>query len=126
MNIELVDVLMLKHIEGHSSRRVDWLHDKIVREGRWTKPLALDDEHNLVLDGQHRMEVARRLGLKVVPAVRYRYANVEVWSLRPKYQFDWQEVVRRSLVGDLYPYKTVKHRFSTDHPTCDYAVEELR
>lgn len=125
MNIELVEVDSLRHIEGFSERRVKWLKDKIRREGVWMKPLALDNEHNLVLDGQHRMEAAISLGLKRVPAVKFRYADVEVWSLRPKYEFDWNLVVERALSGDIYPYKTVKHRFPSPLPSCEYPLEEL-
>ncbi len=110
--IERVPVDRLRHIEGFSKKRVDWLVEKILAEGIWTKPIALDGEHDLVLDGQHRMETAKRLGLKWVPAVRYHYADIEVWSLRPdKHQFDWRLVTERALAGNPYPYKTVKHRF---------------
>lgn len=110
-SVELVPVARLRHIEGFSKRRVDWLVRKILDEGVWTKPVALDTNHDLVLDGQHRMEAARALGLGVVPAIRYVYADIEVWSLRPNHVFDWQKVTERALAGDPYPYKTVKHRF---------------
>ena len=109
--VERVPVGRLRHIEGFSKKRVDWLVEKILAEGVWTKPVALDAEHDLVLDGQHRMETAKRLGLKWVPAIRYVYADVEVWSLRPAHQFDWQTVTERALADKPYPYKTVKHRF---------------
>ncbi len=126
MTIELVPVLKLRHIEGFSERRVEKLKTKIVNEGVWIKPIALDNNENLVLDGQHRMEVARSLGLSVVPAVKYEYAEVEVWSLRPKYSFDWQKVVEKAVAGDIYPYKTVKHRFPTPLPSCEYSLDELK
>lgn len=126
VTIELVPTSALRHIEGFSKRRVAWLKGKIIDEGTWTKPIALDDKHHLVLDGQHRMEVALALGLRRVPAVRYRYAKVEIWSLRPKYEFDWKEVVRRALADDIYPYKTVKHRFPVELPACEFSLEDLR
>lgn len=116
----------LLHIEGWSPKRVEWLEKKIRSEGVWTKPLALDDAHGLVLDGQHRMEVAKRLGLSTVPAVHFPYADVQVWSLRPKYSFDWRLVTERALQGKPYPYKTVKHAFPEPLPTCSIALEELR
>lgn len=125
MKIELLDPTGLRHIEGHSVRRVRWLKDKVIREGRWTKPIAIDERHYFVLDGQHRLEVALQLGLRRVPAVRFCYAEVEVWSLRPKYQFTWQDVVNRCLAGDIYPYKTVKHRFPIDLPACDFSIRDL-
>ena len=126
MHIEMVEVDQLKHIEGFSVKRVKWLKDKIVGEGIWSKPLALDDQYDLVLDGQHRMEVARSLGLKQIPAVKYSYAAVKVWSLRPaKYEFTWETVVQRALQGDIYPYKTVKHAFPLPLPNCSIDLDEL-
>lgn len=109
--VERVQVDRLRHIEGYSRKRVDWLVQKILAEGMWTKPVALDEAHDLVLDGQHRMESAKRLGLKWVPAVRYDYASLEVWSLRPAHEVDWRRVTERALADRPYPYKTVKHRF---------------
>jgi len=123
--IELVSVELLRHIEGHSSKRVDWLRNKIKNEGIWTKPIALDDAHHLVLDGQHRMEAAIALRLRHVPAVKYNYSQVILWSLRPKYQFDWRKVVERSLAGEPYPYKTVKHEFPFPVPICAIPIGEL-
>ena len=120
MKVELVPVLSLRHIEGFSPKRVEWLRSKILKEGIWTKPLALDKDEGLVLDGQHRMEVAISLDLTVVPAVKYDDAEVDVWSLRPKYSFDWKKVVENSLLGDIYPFKTVKHRFPVPLPECAF------
>jgi hypothetical protein len=124
--ITLVPVSRLVHIEGYSDKRVAWLMQKIVEEGVWTKPLALDDRHGLVLDGQHRMEVALRLGLLHVPAVAVAYATVAVWSLRPNHAFDWERVTERALAGKPYPYKTVKHRFPFALPPCAIPLSELR
>jgi len=126
MLIELVDVNCLRHIENFSAKRAEWLKGKIIGERVWTKPIALDADHGLVLDGQHRMEVAKALGLKRIPAVKYEYASVRVWSLRPgKYEFTWEDVVERALAGKIYPYKTVKHEFPSPLPPCSYSLEEL-
>jgi hypothetical protein len=125
MKLELVAPSALRHIEGFSAKRVAWLREKILSQGRWIKPVVLDEDHNLVLDGQHRMEVALELGLQRIPSVKFSYAAVEVWSLRPNYTFTWREVVDRVMGGSLYPYKTVKHRFPEELPGCDYSIEEL-
>lgn len=125
MKVELCDPLLLKHIEGFSKKRVAWLQKKIISEWVWVKPLALDLNHYLVLDGQHRMEVALSLGLKKVPVAYFDYATVSLRTLRPQYQFDWKEVTRRAIAGDIYPYKTVKHDFVEPLPACRYTLEEL-
>ena len=127
MKIELVPIDRLRHIEGFSKRRVKWLVQKIIAEGVWSKPVAIDADHDLVLDGQHRMEAAKILNLARVPAVRYPYADVEVWSLRPNHQFDWKRVTERALANEPYPYKTVKHRFPDGGlPPCSIDLETLR
>jgi L-serine kinase (ADP) len=125
VKVVTIDPNKLRHIEGFSARRVEWLRAKVVADGRWNKPIALDNKHNLVLDGQHRLEVALALGLKRVPAVKFSYADVEVWSLRPTYSFTWKDVVARAMAGQIYPYKTVKHRFPSAVPSCDFSLEEL-
>jgi L-serine kinase (ADP) len=124
--IELVAVDRLVHIEGFSRKRVEWLADKIREERVWTRPIAIDRAHPLVLDGQHRTEAARLLGLRRVPVVRFVYARVSVWSLRPNHEVDWRLVTRRALAGQPYPYKTVKHEFPTPVPDCHIPIEELR
>jgi len=126
MSIDLVKVELLRHIEGFSKKRVEWLKEKICREGIWTKPIVIDGEHHLVMDGQHRMEVARALKLRYVPCVRYRYDEVELWSLRPNHEVTAELVIARALRGDPYPYKTVKHRFSTPLEACRVNLDELR
>ena len=123
--VELVEVGLLRHIEGYGARRVLWLTEKIATEGVWTTPIAIDSDHYLVMDGQHRLEVALNLQLKKVPAVMFRYEDVDVWSLRPKYQFDWKLVAERALKGEIYPYKTVKHRFPAPLPACHFSLDEL-
>ena len=126
MAIEFCETMLLRHIEGYSQKRVDSLCEKILAEGVWTKPLALEATHNLVLDGQHRMEVALKLGFKRVPVIRFVYADIPIRSLRAKYKFDWKVVSERALRGDIYPYKTVKHDFSDPLPRCSFKLDVLR
>lgn len=126
MNVVFFPVSELKHIEGFSQKRVDWLRQKILDEAVWTRPVALDDKHGLVLDGQHRMEVAKSLGFKQVPAVLFRYADVPLRSLRDNHSFTWEDVEARALSGDIYPYKTVKHDFVEPLPDISIAFKELR
>ncbi|MEM9642372.1 MAG: hypothetical protein AAGA19_12825 [Pseudomonadota bacterium] len=125
MLVEFFPAADLRHIEGFSQKRADWLREKILHEGVWTKPLALDREHGLVLDGQHRMEVAQALGLARVPVVKFDYATVPMRSLRDNHQFTWQDVVARALSGDIFPYKTVKHDFVDPLPKVRIELSEL-
>lgn len=126
MKLSMIDPKKLLHIEGYSKRRVEWLKKKIIAEGVWTKPLAIERTHKLVLDGQHRMEVARALGLKKVPCALFDYDEVEVWSLRDNHEVSRELVIEKSLSGDIYPYKTAKHRFPRELEPIAVDLEKLR
>ena len=123
--ITFIPTEKLKHIEGFSQKRVDWLVQKIQTEKIWTKPLCVERTHFLVMDGQHRLESAKILGLKVVPCILYDYKSIEVWSLRESHFVDHETVITRSLRDDIYPYKTVKHRFPDNMPCLSILLDEL-
>ncbi|MDZ7630577.1 MAG: NTP transferase domain-containing protein [Gemmatimonadaceae bacterium] len=123
--LSLVPVRELRHIENYSRRRAQWLRGKIEREGVWRVALAVDPA-GLVMDGQHRFEVARALGLAFVPAAVIDYRDVTVWSLRDNYTVTRDEIVRRAMSGEIYPYKTAKHGFHTPMPEVHIPLELLR
>ena len=125
--IKLIKTSDLKHIEDYGRKRVAWLRDKILEEGIWTVPLKVEKNLNLVMDGQHRMEVAKDIGLSVVPCLIYSYEEVEVWSLRKNYEVNSKLIVERVLNKDIYPYKTAKHAFPDGSEiTCKFTLDELK
>jgi L-serine kinase (ADP) len=125
--VELIDVRRLRHIEGFSPKRVQIFLRKIEAAGVWTQPLCIERTHCLVMDGQHRMEVALALGLKRVPCELFDYQEVELWSLRPKTcEVTRELVVQKALAGDIYPYKTAKHRFPYKIPAISVPLDDLR
>lgn len=122
--VELLDIGTLRHVEDFDTKRVEWLAQKISADGVWSMPLAVSRE-NIVMDGQHRMEAAKRLNLQRVPAVVFDYQAVPVHSLRPEISLDADSVIRRIAEGRPYPYKTVKH----DLPplsACGISLDTLR
>lgn len=124
--IKLIETDSLKHVEGFSQKRVSWLKEKILDEGVWNKPICIDSEHMIVMDGQHRMEVAKELGMKFTPCVCFKHEEVDFWSLRPKsHEVNLELVMSKALSGDIYPYKTVKYSFPTDVPACAITLGEL-
>lgn len=125
MQIRFIPTANLKHIEGYSKKRAKWLAQKIETEQQWTKPLCVDQDHFLVMDGQHRMEAAKLLHLRYVPCLVFDYHAVTIWSLRDNYHVDHDTVIKRSLSNDIYPYKTVKHRFPIEVPALTLPLSEL-
>ena len=124
-NIQLVDIDFLKHPEGYGKNRVEWLKNKIEAEGVWTKPICIDGENGIVMDGQHRMEVAKKMGLSQVPAMKFSHSDVEFWSLRENHEVTLDLILKKSLSGNPYPYKTVKYSFPLEIPSCNIPLEEL-
>tara|TARA_B100001057_G_scaffold496038_1_gene596470 strand:- start:4512 stop:4919 length:408 start_codon:yes stop_codon:yes gene_type:complete len=126
-DIVYVNVDQLKHIEDFGRKRVDWLREKILTEGEWTVPLKVEKDHFLVMDGQHRMEVAKILNLKFVPCILYSYDEVQVWSLRDNYEVNAKLILERVFEDNIYPYKTAKHAFpDSGDLTCKIPLLELQ
>ena len=123
--IKLIGTNFLRHVEGFSKKRVNWLKEKIVSDGIWNKPICIDGEFGIVMDGQHRMEVAKELGLVVVPALIFSHKNVEFWSLRANHEVSLDLIMENYQSGKTYPYKTVKYGFPVDVPVCSFGLEEL-
>jgi hypothetical protein len=124
--VELIEVKKLKHIEGHSSARVELIKDRICAAGFWLRPIYVEKNYFLVLDGQHRMEAAKLLGLKYIPAQLFDYNEVEVWSLRAEEAVARDIVIERARSGDIYPYKTVKHRFENQVTKIKFSLNDLK
>ena len=125
--IKLIQTSQLKHIEDYGRKRVAWLKNKILQENLWTVPLKIEKDLHLVMDGQHRMEVAKEIGLLVVPCLIYSYEEVEVWSLRKNYEVNSKLIIQRVLDEDIYPYKTAKHKFPDGSDIlCRYKLTELK
>lgn len=126
-NISLSKINELKHIESFDTARVDWLAEKIKKDNAWTTPLVIDNRFGLVMDGQHRLEAAILLGLRFIPVIKFSYNDVKVWSLRPEsHEVTVEEIIRRGLEGNLYPYKTAKHQFPHQIKQCFFSLNDLR
>ncbi len=59
--------------EGVEVPRVEGLVKDIGRRGVLLKPIIVDAETGLLVDGHHRLEALKRLGARVVPAVLIDY-----------------------------------------------------
>ena len=125
MNINLIDLNLLLDIEEYIPERKDSLKEKILNETIWTKPIVVEKNHNLILDGHHRFNVAKELGMDKIPAILVDYDNIEIWSLKSSEKVDKDLVILKAKNGNIYPNKTVKHKFEFKIPSCNYKIEEL-
>lgn len=125
--MKLVKVNLLKHIESFSPRRVANMQKKMLKSGIWEKPICIEKNHFLVLDGQHRFEIAKMLRLKYIPCELFDYyeKGLETWSLRKDCVVSKELVIKKALDGDIYPYKTAKHRFPRQIEKCMITLKKL-
>lgn len=125
--IIMIDVHLLHGIEEFSDERASELEKKIVEDGMWTVPIIVTKDTWMVLDGQHRFEVAKRLGLKKIPAIAVDYSDVNVWSLRKEISVSPRKVEFKVMKkGEIYPFKTVKHKFGFLVPSVNYTLQSLK
>lgn len=126
--MKLIRVSLLKHIEAFSDKRVANMLRKMQENGVWEKPICIEQNHMLILDGQHRFEVSQELGLSHIPCELFDYNDdgVLVWSLHKSCEVSKELVIERALSGDIYPYKTAKHKFPRSVSKIMMPLKELK
>ena len=129
-DVSLVPVNWLKPHEEIKVKPRDKLLDMTNRWGGFTKPILVDTHTGALLDGHHRLSVAKELGLKLIPAICLDYLNselisLELWPNANIESIDKAEVIEMCLGNDLYPPKTTKHVLIYDLPPILVTLEEL-
>lgn len=129
-DVRLVPVKWLKPHEEIKTKPRDKLLDMTNRWGGFTKPILVDTHTGALLDGHHRLSVAKELGLKLIPAICLDYLNselisLELWPNANIESVDKVDVIEMCLGNELYPPKTTKHVVIYDLPPILVTLEEL-
>jgi hypothetical protein len=107
--------------------RVELLVQEIRGSGRVEQPILVARGSGVVLDGHHRFEALRRLGVRKVPAWVIEYDDPIVqlgrWSDGPP--LSKNEVVERARAGRPFPPKTSRHRVMIQLPARPVPLEKL-
>jgi hypothetical protein len=108
MLVELDKMLPTEEVEPVF---VDTLVAGMRVSGVWTHPLLLEERTLAILDGHHRFEAAKRIGLRWVPAVRVSYSDprIHLESWRPGLRFEPADILDCARKGHLLPYKSTRH-----------------
>ena len=109
--LTLLPVAALIPTEHVRPRHVARLLKTIRHTAMWTAPICIERNSKLVMDGHHRLAVARRLGLKQVPCYLFDYREVRVKGCRAAYPVSPDIILARARQGWVYPPKTTRHRF---------------
>tara|TARA_B100001250_G_C19791166_1_gene786561 strand:+ start:902 stop:1309 length:408 start_codon:yes stop_codon:yes gene_type:complete len=130
-DVDLVLVEWLKPHEQVKEKARDKLLDMTQRWGGFTKPVLVDRETGSLLDGHHRLSVAKRLNLRLIPAICIDYLNsdliaVELWQNASVENLNKEMVLEMCLSSDLFPPKTTRHITTFDYPPIMVLLEHLR
>ncbi|MER9048220.1 ParB N-terminal domain-containing protein [Mesorhizobium sp. M0923] len=106
--------------------RVAELQAQILQAGCWTVPIAAERGARFVMDGHHRLTVAHRLQLALVPVIPLDYSTVRVESWRPAETITPACIFAMARSGRKFPCKTTRHIFEQSLPTCTLPLESLR
>ena len=129
-DVRLVPIEWLKPHEEIKVKPRDKLLDMTNRWGGFTKPILVDTHTGALLDGHHRLSVAKELGLKLIPAICLDYLNselisLELWPNANIESIEKPDVIEMGLGNELYPPKTTKHVVIYDLPPILVTLEEL-
>jgi hypothetical protein len=107
--------------------RVRRLMDDILGRRLLIRPILVDVNTMVILDGHHRVEALRRIGARYVAAilVDYRSDCVAVGSWRRGWKVSKEDVLRAGLSGKLFPPRTSRHRVCFEIPEVNVPLEEL-
>ena len=107
--------------------RVEALVQEIRGSGRVEQPILVARGSGVVLDGHHRFEALRRLGVRKVPAWVIEYddplVQLDRWDAGPP--LSKRDVVERARAGQPFPPKTSRHRVMIELPARPIPLREL-
>ena len=111
-----VKLLAVKTLLAHE--QVDPAHlvklmGRIANDGILKNPVVVDKRSRVILDGHHRVAVAKKLKLKFVPAmvVDYFDPQIRVFFRRKTFKTKLikEVVLKRALAGQPFPNKTTRN-----------------
>ncbi|MFW8584581.1 hypothetical protein ACOJBM_05785 [Rhizobium beringeri] len=76
-----------------------------------------------MMDGHHRLAVAKRIQLRILPAMLLDYYGVRVEAWRPGEVVTPEIIFAMARSGRKFPAKTTKHVFDPQFPECKNPIE---
>ncbi len=113
-DVRLVEISRLKGHEELDPQRLINLQAEIKADGILKKPIAVDINTNVVLDGHHRMGVLKLLGCSKIPVllVDYQSAMVGVRTTDRREEYSKSKVIEAAMTRKLLSPKSTWHYIS--------------
>ncbi|BBH54266.1 ParB N-terminal domain-containing protein [Fluviispira sanaruensis] len=113
VTLEFIEVEKLIPHENFDYDAIILLISKISKDGFWRSPVVIDKKTQIIMDGHHRVEVAKRMGVKNIPCYLMNYGEkyIDVLNWHTNEKFDVNSIFETVRVGKKFPVKTTRHIF---------------
>lgn len=122
----LMDLGALRPHEATTLQRVRKSAHMHVRWGAMRSRIVVDAVDHIVLDGHHRLAVARRLGLRCVPVLLVDPSTLRVERRGTHEPISHAEVVDHVRTKGVMPARSTKYDLRGLDVTCDVMLDRLR
>ncbi len=130
LRFAIMEIGKLRPHEAVEPNRLRRLLAAIRADGFLRRPIVVEDEFYVILDGHHRYEALRRLGCTKVPVYLVHYEDPAIrlttWPAAGVRSVTKAEVRSRGTRGDLFPPKTTRHLLPKENLEKHIPLEELR
>jgi len=130
--LEGLDILDIGSLRGHEEVIPENLEKRTAKllERGFYKPIIVDRESMVILDGHHKWTAAKNLGLARVPVLLVDYladggVEVDVWPDCGKDSITKHEVLEMGVSGNVFPPKTSRHTLPFKIPSIGIPIGEL-
>jgi ParB-like chromosome segregation protein Spo0J len=128
MRIETVPIGKLKPHEQFTEGRLQALLQNLRESGILWFPILVDDKDYIILDGHHRVESFRRMGLSKILCrlVDYDSPEIKVYPRRKDIPITKDIVRAKARAGEVFPHKTTRHVYPESTRHFDVPLEEFK
>ena len=103
---------------------------KMMNKGFY-KPIVIDNDSKVILDGHHKWTAAKLLDLDLVPVIIVDYLQddtvlVDVWPESGRQHITKEEVLEMGISDMVFPPKTSRHIFPFTLPSFSIPLDDLR
>jgi hypothetical protein len=114
LKYDLIPLTNIIETEEYFENKAIALAEEIKKTNIWTVPITIEINTNGIMDGHHRFNAAKMLGLRRVPCVFLSYLKDDVilrsWSVNKEITIhDFFEAIRQN---KKFPPKTTRHIFN--------------
>jgi len=122
LNLSVVEIERLRGHERTDEARLKALKAEIESDGMLMRPIVVDEETDVVLDGHHRLEALRLLGCSRIPVCYVSYVSdrIGVMSMVKALEITKSKVVQAAMRGEPFPPKTTWHYLNSNPRTLNH------